>query len=150
MLQDVETVRTENAPGDNVNANKEDMEIDSIKKDLVKICSVVIATNGADQFLDHFPDLSEWANKNISQEDKDEIIQEMLQMIKKDKHVAIEKDDFITLYAHVQAVIGFEETKARFPKLRSLALNLMTEDELQSTLMLIKQIEDLLQQKFSK
>ena len=123
---------------------------ENIKKDLIKICSVVIASNGSDQFEEHFPDLAIWAETNITQEDQNEVIEEMLELIRKDPQVTINKDTFITLYAHVQAVIGMEQCKIRFPELRSLALNLMDEDELQSTLMLIGQIENSIEEKFNQ
>lgn len=126
------------------------MEIEDIKKDLIKICSVAIVTSSADGFESNFPALAKWSSENVNQDDINQIVKDMVDLVKMDDHVSITKDDFITLYSYVQAVIGFEETKTRFPKLRLLALNLMSTEELKSTLMLIDQIEKSLQEKFNQ
>lgn len=125
------------------------MQIEEIKQDLIKICSVAIVTSSADDFESNFPALAKWSGENVNQDDINKIVRDMVDLVKKDDHVSITKDDFITLYAYIQAVIGFEETKTRFPKLRLLALNLMDTDELKSTLMLIDQIEKSIQEKFT-
>jgi flagellar motor switch protein FliG len=108
--------------------------------ELIVLASSMLQICEPGDFQKEFPTLAAWLDK-VSQEQKDQVIKEMVKRIDQADQVTINKDDFISLYAHTQAVLGFEEVKNRFPGLRLLVLNNLTEDELTSTLLLIRSIE---------
>ena len=125
------------------------MTISDINRDeIVKLSVTLLAVVGQAEFENQFPDLNAWCLEHVDPEDQNKLVAEMIEQVNKDATVTISKDDFFTLYAYVQAVLGFEETKIRFPRLRSIALNISDDDQLASVLQLVKQIETLLHDKF--
>ena len=127
------------------------MTISEIDKDeIIKAAVTLLAVVGSGEFNNQFPTLDSWCKENVSEEDQNKLVAEMIEQVNQDDTVTIAKDDFFTLYAYVQAVLGFEETKARFPRLRSIALNISDQDQLTSLLQLVKQIETLLHDKYGR
>lgn len=111
------------------------------KGELIRIISLVMA-NDLQFTKKEFPSLVTWIETNATEEDINEMIEEGQSQVEETGLVHIDRNDFVTLYAHTQAVLGFEETRHRFPKLRLLVLNLMDEEELLSTMNLIRSIEE--------
>ena len=127
------------------------MKQQDIDKDELTTAAIVLhATVGSQDFEKEFPDINAWAKNNVNQEDQNKIVNTMIEKIRESKAVSLPIDDFFILYAYVQAVIGLQETKLRFPKLRSIALNLADDKQLSALLQLVHQIENSIHEKYMK
>lgn len=126
------------------------MNFEDIDKEEIIKAAVTLAAVAGSEFENEFPDLNKWAKIHATPEEQNRLVGEMIDKIQKDKNITITQDTFFTLYAYVQAVLGLEGVKIRFPKLRSIALNLAEDESLAALLLLVKQIEDSIHEKYSK
>lgn len=115
------------------------------KKEIIKLSAFLLGIAGADEVERNFPTFSTWCQANISGAEENELIEQMIAETKKEEFVSINITDFIDLYAHTQAVLGFEEMKQRFPKVRLLVLNVLDQKGLDRVMSLIKSIEERIQ-----
>jgi hypothetical protein len=111
------------------------------KNELIDLVALAVASDQVEAYS-RFSTLVEWLNNNATDEDRDRLITDAQKSIQASQMVQIDRADFISLYAHTQAVLGFEESKHRFPRLRLLLLNLMDDKELESTMNLIRSIQE--------
>jgi len=119
------------------------MKIEDVdKEEIIKLSASILALIGPDDFIRQFPNFSKWSDDNVSMKDQTDLVNSMIEQIKKDDSVSLPREDFLHLYAHTQAVLGFEETKQRFPKVRLLVLNILDDESMLQTMNLIKSIED--------
>ncbi len=119
------------------------------KKELIKVGIVLHSMGSNNQIKDQFPTLFKFLESEDIEPLKMEVLEDGIRELKESDHVTILQEDFLNMYAFVQAVLGSQETLIRFPNLRSIALNISDDERLKKLLDLVRSIEQSIVDKFT-
>lgn len=115
------------------------MKIEEInKKEILTLAAAYMAQLTPDTFELAFPDLNEYAQQQGNQDLINELVAEAQEQMKTESLASVRIDELRNMYALIHAVLGHEETNARFPHVRLLILNLADEKSLHELMETIK------------